>query len=108
MAMSLLPSDHWGVVVKNYTDLYPNVGNYTSQLRSLESARNAKTDDPALRFLLGFHYNYLGYPAQAERELKKTIELQPQDEMAKQLLSVVKGETPAPSTPPSLPGPPAT
>ena len=33
VAMSLLPIDQWGVVVKNYTDLYPNIGSYTNQLR---------------------------------------------------------------------------
>jgi tetratricopeptide (TPR) repeat protein len=78
--------DQWGVVVKNYTDLYPNVQNFTDQLRALEKARNDKPTDPALRFLLGFQYNYLGFPTQAVRELEKTVELAPQDEMAKQLL----------------------
>ena len=71
MAMSMLPQDQWGVVVKNYTELYPNVQNYTDQLRALEKARNDNTSNPALRFLLGFQYNYLGYPAQAAGELRK-------------------------------------
>ncbi|MES1213701.1 MAG: tetratricopeptide repeat protein [Singulisphaera sp.] len=108
VAMSLLPADHWGVVVKNYKDLYPNVQNYTDQLRALEGARNTKPEDPGLRFLLGFHYSYLGYPTQAIRELNKAVELQPQDEMAKQLLSVIKGEPiTAPSQPGTAPGQPA-
>ena len=33
--------------------------------------------DAALRFLLGWHYGYLGYPKQAVRELNKTVELAP-------------------------------
>jgi tetratricopeptide (TPR) repeat protein len=79
LAMRLLPEDQWGTVVEHYRELYPNVGNYTSQLRSLESARTASPSDPALRFLLGYHYGYLGYPSQAVKELDAGIELQPQD-----------------------------
>jgi tetratricopeptide (TPR) repeat protein len=112
VAMSLLPAEQWGVVVKNYADLYPNVQNFTDQLRSLEAARNTKPTEPALRFLLGFQYNYLGYPTQATRELDKAVELQPQDGMAKQLLAVIKGgpsaATPAAPAIPSTPPVPAT
>jgi len=101
MAMSLLPQEQWGVVVRNYTDLYPNVQSYTDQLRALEKARNGKTTDPALRFLLGFHYNYLGYPTQAARELAKAIELAPQDEMSRQMLNMIKGVA-TPTSQPAL------
>jgi len=104
MAMSLLPQDQWGVVVKNYTDLYPIVQNYTDQLRSLEKARNDKPNDPALRFLLGFHYDHLGYPAQATRELEKAIQLAPQDEMSRKLLSMLKGVA-TPAAPGAAPAP---
>ncbi len=106
MAMGLLPQDQWGVVVKNYTDLYPNAGNFTTQLRALEKARNDKPEDPALRFLLGFQYNYLGYPQQAARELQKTVTLAPQDEMSRQLLGTIQGTStgaPAVGAPP-VPG----
>lgn len=102
MAMAMMPPEEWGVVVKNYTELYPRVQNYTEQLRGLEKARNDKPEEPALRFLLGFHYNYLGYPQQATRELDKTIQLAPQDEFAKQLLAMVKGTaSPSGSAPPA-------
>ena len=47
MAMQMLPENEWGNVVKNYTQLYGNIGNYTNQLKALEKARDAKTDDPA-------------------------------------------------------------
>jgi hypothetical protein len=98
MGMLLLPPDQWGVVVKNYRELYPNIQNYTDQLRALERARKEKPDDPALRFLLGFHYLYLGYPSQATRELDKVIQLEPKDEFAQKLRAVANGE---PVTPPS-------
>ena len=89
-AMSMLPPDQWGVVVKNYTDLYPVVQNYTDQLRALEKARNEKPSDPALRFLLGFHYYYLGYPAQATRELEKEFSCATR-RVSRKLLSTIKG-----------------
>ena len=75
--MMLLPQDQWGVVVKNYKELYTSNATYTAQLRALEKASNAKPDDPGMRFLLGFHYNYLGYPTQAARELEKVVQLCP-------------------------------
>jgi len=79
MAMQMLPENEWGVVAKNYTQLYPNIQLYTDQLKALEKARDEKPDDPALRFLLGYHFGYLGYPKQAARELDKALDLQPKD-----------------------------
>ncbi len=79
IGMQWLPENEWGNVVKNYSQLYSNVQNYTDQLRALERARNAKPDDPAMRFLLGYHYGYLGYPKQAVAEFDKALDLQPKD-----------------------------
>ena len=87
-AMMMLPDDQWGVVVSNYTELYPKVGDYTNQLRALEKAVKEKPDSPALRFLVGYHYGYLGYPADAVKQLAKAKALAPQDEMAKRLFDV--------------------
>jgi tetratricopeptide (TPR) repeat protein len=79
LGMQSLPENEWGNVIKNYPQLYPNVQNYTDQLKALENARNAKPDDPAMRFLLGYHYGYLGYPKQAVVEFDKALDLQPKD-----------------------------
>jgi Tfp pilus assembly protein PilF len=103
-AMQLLPEDKWGVVVSNYAELYRGNQDYTNQLRALEAARD-KSDSPAARFLLGYHYGYLGYPKQAIRELDKALELAPQDEMAKKLHALLSAKlspsaTPAPAPPP--------
>src|SRR6185369_9122043 len=57
----MMPPENWGVVIANYKALYPNIGDYTTQLRALETARSDKPDSAALRFLLGWHYGYLGY-----------------------------------------------
>ncbi len=66
-------------MVKNYTQLYPNVQNHTDQLKALERARTAKPDDAAMRFLLGYHFGYLGYPKQAVVEFDKALDLQPKN-----------------------------
>ena len=65
LGMQMLPVEKWGTVVEHYRELYPKVGDYTAQLRALEKARDQKADDPALRFLLGYHYGFLGYPKNA-------------------------------------------
>ncbi|HEY2841332.1 MAG TPA: hypothetical protein VGJ26_19400 [Pirellulales bacterium] len=87
-AMTLLPYEYWGVVVKNYKDLYPNNLAFTTQLRALEKARKENPLDPAPRFLLGYQYLYLGFPKQAEIELQKAVELDPENEFSKKLAAV--------------------
>jgi tetratricopeptide (TPR) repeat protein len=99
LGMVLLPQDQWGIVVKNYKELYPNNATYTQQLRAAEQARNAKPDDPALRFVLGFQFNYLGYPTQAAKEVEKAVQLMPHDEFSKRLLDAIHGKTIAPTPP---------
>ena len=84
-ALSMLPEDKWGTVVTHYKELYPNIGDYTTQFRALEKARDAKPDVPALHFLLGYHFGYLNYPKQAVRELDKVLAVAPEDKIAKKL-----------------------
>ena len=86
--MQMLPSDKWGTVVANYAELYRGNQDYTDQLRKLESARLA-TSSPALQFLLGYHYGYLGYPKHATTELDKAIKLAPQDQASQKLRAVM-------------------
>ena len=83
-AMQRLPANKWGEVIKNYSELYRGNQDYTDQLRVLEKRRRAE-DSPTLRFLLGYHYGYLGYPKEAVRELDKALEMGPQDELARKL-----------------------
>ena len=82
--MQSLPQNKWGEVIKNYSELYRGNQDYTDQLRVLEKRRRA-SDSPLLRFLLGYHYGYLGYNKEAVRELDKGLEMAPQDELARKL-----------------------
>ena len=84
----LLPEKDWGVVVQNYKELYSNQGDYTNQLRALEKARTDKQDEPSLRFLLGWHYHYLGYPTQSLKEIDRAVELAPKDEITAKVRDV--------------------
>jgi hypothetical protein len=92
-AMQLLPQDKWGTVVANYSELYRSPADYTSQLRALEAARK-EHDSPAVRFLLGFHYGYLGYPKDAVRELDRVVEMNPHDQAAKDLRDLFSDKPP--------------
>jgi hypothetical protein len=69
-----------------------------------------KTDDsPGKRFLLGFHYGYLGYPKEAVRELDKAVELNPKDKLAAELRNVMAAKLgPAEALPMTAPGEAAT
>jgi tetratricopeptide (TPR) repeat protein len=107
-AMRLLPKAEWGIVVSHYQDIYGNSQDYTTQLRSLEKAMEEKPGNPALRFLAGFHYAYLGFQKQALEQLEKGLKLAPRDEIARQLRDetrsrLVKPPPPAPA--PALQGP---
>ena len=69
----------------------------------MESA--VKTEDsPGKRFLLGFHYGYLGYPKEAVRELDKAIEQNPKDKLAGELRNLMAAKfTPTESLPATVP-----
>jgi tetratricopeptide (TPR) repeat protein len=97
-ALEHLPADKWGEVIKNYSELYRDNKQYTDQLRALEKKRRAG-DAPELRFLLGYHYGYLGYPKEAVRELDKAIEMAPQDELARKLRAQFVAGVKSPATP---------
>ena len=105
LGMQMVPVEKWGTVVEHYRELYPKIGDYTTQLRALEKARDTKADDPALRFLLGYHYGFLGYPKNALQQLDKCVELAPKDEISQKLQQRMK-ELLAPKAPGPVPAPP--
>jgi tetratricopeptide (TPR) repeat protein len=94
---------------KTLSGLYPNIDIYTSQLRALEAARDKDPRSAALHFLLGYHYLTCGYAANALAELRRTLELQPQDLVAKALLKTLSprdaqaAEAPPPASAPAIP-----
>jgi tetratricopeptide (TPR) repeat protein len=110
MAMQMLPKDQWGVVVSNYKELYGNTQSYTDQLRALEKEVRDKPESPALRFLLGFQYAYLGFPKESIDQLDKGLKIAPQDEGAKQLRQEIQAKLPkdtAPAAPAAKPPAPS-
>ena len=103
----MLPEDKWGTVIQNYTQLYGTNGDYNNQLKALEAARTKDPKNPALRFLLGFHYGYLGYPKEAVRELSKAVELEGRDPAARKLHDIFAAKIGAsPVGPPEMPSGP--
>jgi len=106
-AMHVLPKDQWGVVARNYKELYGNAADYANQLRALEKAVGEKPNEPALRFLAGYHYAYLGFPQQAVDQLDKALKLNPKDEMAKLLRDEMRAKLPNSTAPAVRPAPQA-
>ena len=107
-ALGIVPQEKWDVIVKNFRDLYGKGEDYTSHIRALEKAARDKPDDSGLRFLLGYHYGFLGYPAEAVKQLGKCISGAPQDEVAKKLLRLFDDKLPKTLGPPGPGQPPTT
>src|ERR1700751_5690096 len=91
--LMLLPQEKWGQAVGDYKKLYRNPKDYLDQLKNLAKAAADKPNDPALRFLLGFHYGYSGRVADATRELDKLVQLEPRDQLGRKLRDVLAGKT---------------
>ncbi len=92
-ALTLTPRKQWSEVVPRFGDLYKdNIFDYSAGLRELEKARTQKSEDPALRFLLGYHYSFLGYSEEAIRELDKLQKLAPKDDVARDLREMMEAK----------------
>jgi tetratricopeptide (TPR) repeat protein len=70
--------------------LYPDTNIYATQLRNLESYCDQHPDTPAPRFLLAYHHMLGGHNDQAASELEIVTELEPNDQLATQLLKGLK------------------
>lgn len=84
--------------------LYPDVGVYTNQLRSLEAYTKQNPSDAAGHFLLAYHYMSDGYPDAATRQLQQVKALMPNDTVAANLLKMTtssQAATTEPSAPPA-------
>ena len=91
--LMLLPQEKWGQSISDYKKLYTNPKDYSDQLKSLAKAAADKPNDPALRFLLGFHYGYSGRVADAVRELNKLVQLEPKDQLGRKLRDLMADKT---------------
>ncbi len=104
-SMRVLPKEHWGAVISRYQDLYGHSQDYTKQLRALEKAVQAKPNDAGLRFLAGYHYGYLGFQKQSIEQLERVIQIEPRDEVARQLLEEIKSKSSRQESLPPAPTP---
>ena len=90
------------------SNLYPSTSTYTTQLRALEAYSQKNPNATDARFLLAYQYLVTGHNEQAVEELQIVTKLQPNDQLASQLLqslSAPQGQQPAavPAGPPATP-----
>jgi tetratricopeptide (TPR) repeat protein len=88
---------------KTLSGLYASIDAYTSQLRALEAARDKDPKSAALHFLLAYHYLTCGHSENALKELRRTLEIQPQDAVAGALLASLSPRDAQPAQPPAQP-----
>ncbi len=87
-ALESLPVQKWGLVLRSFGDYFPHVGQYTQQLRALEAEVTRNPRSPDGRFLLAYHYGYLGHRAEAIAELRQVLMLLPENVIAQTLLGI--------------------
>lgn len=73
------------------SSLYSDIDTYTQQLRTLEAAVKQQPDAPELRLVLAYHYLTAGHTDEAASQLRRLVELQPQDQVSRQLLEMTAG-----------------
>jgi tetratricopeptide (TPR) repeat protein len=86
--------------------LYPGVEVYTEQLRALERYRTANPNVAEARFLLGYHYLTCGHADDAAKQFREAVRLNPQDQVAAQLLKTLAAAEPAERPVPANPAAP--
>ncbi len=102
-ALRILPQAEWGQTTQD-SELYSSQQDYLDQLERLEKAVSEKPKEPALRFLLGFHYGYSGRVADAVRELDKLVGLAPKDQLGRELRDLIARKSNKNSEPRSAQG----
>jgi hypothetical protein len=86
-------------------DMYPDVETYTAQLRALERFVAERPDAAYGHFLLAYHYLVTANREPAIRELRETVRVQPDDQLAQALLtSLTTADTTGATGPPPAPG----
>ncbi len=85
-ATSILPSDEWDFVVGNFRSYYGR-NDYVSQTNRLNQHLTQQQTDSLAYSLRGYHYGALGYTEHASRDLERAISLDPNQILAKRLLS---------------------
>lgn len=87
--------------------MYADPENYTTQLRALEAYVGKNPNLAEGHFLVGYHYVTIGDNANAIKEFKKAVALQPKDSVAAYLLQTMSPSDTPSGTAPSTTPPPA-
>jgi tetratricopeptide (TPR) repeat protein len=95
--LSAGPGWDWTTLIS----LYPSLEVYTEQLRALEQYRDQNPTSAAARFVLGYHYLTQGHTDAALAQFREVARLQPNDQLAAQLVQLLSGDASAP--PPTQP-----
>jgi tetratricopeptide (TPR) repeat protein len=96
--LSVAPGWDWTTM----SGLYPDVDTYTKQLRALEDYVQQNPDSAEARFDLAYHYMTQGHKDEAAKQLKDVSRLVPNDQLSRQLLSLVApSEVGSPSAAPA-------
>jgi tetratricopeptide (TPR) repeat protein len=85
--LAVSPGWDWETVV----GLYPSVDVYTQHLRALEQYTREHPDSSPARFLLAYQYMTCGHEESAVRQLKRVLELTPDQKVATDLLIMFEG-----------------
>ena len=78
---------------------YASPDAYTAQLRQLEHYIGEHPMDANVRFLLGYHYLMLNHAEAAQRQFAQTVDLEPKDKLAANILGGLKSEATAKQPP---------
>ncbi len=103
-ALCALPEDRWSIVLSNRDELYDNPRLYSFQVHQLAESVEEHPGDPALRFLLAYHYAYCGYPGAALQQLNQAGVLEPGDEVAAALRAALQPDLAGEEAPVITPG----
>lgn len=89
--------------------LYGDIDLYTQQLRRLENHIEQQPDDAAAMFVLAYHYLVTGAHEEAADLLEAVVRLQPEDQVARDILQgLTSPQLNAPLPPAAAGSPPAT
>lgn len=101
------PGWNWSTM----SGLYEDTDDYVNQLRELEETVKSNSDAADTKFLLAYHYLTMGHNDNAIQLLQSVLKLEPRDNVAADLVTMLGGELPdsaARPEPADLPGPKAT
>lgn len=87
--------------------MYANTATYSNQLRELEEYVESNPKSADARFVLAYHFLTCGHTEEARQQYESILKLQPNDQLSKQLLTLVGGTPEAPPSVASKSPPPA-